>query len=290
MAADLVSDWVRGRLPAEQAAEVEAHVRSCDECRAVAEIARSVQHEVASHGAGLFSPHPSPDELSRFVLEPDRLALPALATIGEHVRACPTCASDSTLVRRAGNVALGRRLAAWFAVHRTPSSLLRPAFAVLAIALVYPAYLGLVEYPRLRDQARGVGAGAHPPAAESTPLAWSGSGVDPLVLAPAVRGAEPTLPTLRLRPGQPAQPIFINREPPAGATRLNLMLRDHAGAIVWQIEAPVAELWNRDAQVIALLVPADRLRTGDYQMELMTNEHAAPVFTAGFHVLAAPQR
>jgi len=286
VAADLVSDWVRGKLSAEQAAEVEAHVRSCDECSAVAETARSVQQEVASHGAGLFSPHPSPDDLSRFVLEPDRLALPALATIGEHVRACPTCASDSTLVRRAGNVALGRRLAAWLAVHRTPSSLLRPAFAVLAIALVYPAYLGLVEYPRLRDQARNT----RTPAAESTPLAWSGSGVDPLVLAPAVRGAEPTLPTLRLRPGQPAQPIFINREPPAGATRLNLVLRDQAGAIVWHIEAPVAELWNRDAQVIALLVPTERLSTGDYQMELMTNENAAPVFTAGFHVIAAAQR
>lgn len=284
MAADLVSDWVGGRLPAGQAAEVEAHVRSCDECRGVADIARAVRQEIATHGEGLFSPHPSPDELSRFVLDPDRLPLPALATIGEHLRACPTCASDSALVRRAGNLALGRRLAAWLAVHRTPSSLLRPAFAVLAIALVYPAYLGLVEYPRLRDQARSANH------ATPAPIAWSGSGVDPLVLTPAVRGAEPSLPTLRVRPGQPAQPIFISREAPPGADRLNLMLRDHAGAIVWQIEAPVAELWNPGAQVIAVLVPADRLHAGDYRLEMMTSGQVAPIFTASFHVLAAAQR
>jgi hypothetical protein len=223
------------------------------------------------------------------VLDPDWRALPALAAIGEHVRACPSCASDSALVRRAGSFALGRRLAAWLAGHRTPASLLRPALAVLAVALVYPAYLGLVEYPRLREQSRTIGAGANPLATEP-PFAWTGGGVDPLILSPAVRGADVPVPTMRLRPGQPAQPIFINREPPPGATRLELTLRDRTGAIVWHIEAPVAELWNRDSQVIALLVPADRLRAGDYRIEMMSGEQVAPIFAAGFHVLASSAR
>jgi hypothetical protein len=268
-------------------------VRTCDECRGAADTLRAARGEIGVHGAALFSAHPAADDLARFVLEPEGLALPALASIGAHVRACPACTSDGALVLRAAAPSLARRLAAWLGGRGAPVAALQPALVVVALALLYPAYLGLVAYPRERGRAAALEARAldltrgAPALPHGEPTAWSGGGVDALILAPSVRGAGAEMPAVTLRPGQPAQPILIDHAPPQGATHLLVLLRDHAGAVVWRIDAPVEDLWNPAANVLAVLVPEDRLQSGEHTLELATGEQATPIFRAGFRVLRA---
>jgi hypothetical protein len=283
-AIESLSDWVDGRLATAQAADVERHVQQCEECRGVADTLRSVRREIDAHGAALFTAHPEADALSRFALDRDRLELPALAAIGAHVRACPSCAAECAWMRRAASPSPLDRLVAWVVGHRTPGAWLRPAVTVLAAIVLLPAaYRGVIELPRAREEARRAATlrPIVPP-----PSAWSGGGVDPLVLSTPLRGAAPAA-ELRLRAGQPAQPVFVAVEPPEGASRIAAVLRDSTGTAVWRWEGPLEESWSGPARVFAFLVPAARLAPGDQAFELSAGGGATPFFAGRFRVVGA---
>src|SRR5436190_23775157 len=132
----LVSDWARGRLDPARATEVEAHVRTCDACRAAAIAAESLEGE-QRRLAGAAIAHPSSDRLASYVETPDAEPIASLAEIGSHLRACDTCREDVTLMREAAAPgALGSLLAA-FGPPWKAARLLQPALAVALAPLAY---------------------------------------------------------------------------------------------------------------------------------------------------------
>jgi hypothetical protein len=279
----LVSDWARGRLDAASAREVDAHVRECRECQEAAEAAAGL--ETASRRVEPASDaHPSSDALARYVEMPDAESIAALAHTGAHVRACRSCREDVELMREAAAPSWRRFLRTWFGDRVWGVRALQPAFAILAVLLAYPAWLGLVEYPRERATSEQRLAEAEALLrAETRPL--RGGGISALVLRGATRG-EDVVPVLRLRRGQPLQPVLLDAALPPGRVRVSL-IREPAGE-VWSAEGEREEFWDEANGVVGLLFPADAFEAGEFRIELRAAEDSPPFFTGRFRVAREP--
>jgi hypothetical protein len=288
----LISDWARGRLDAAAARAVESHVRICHACAEAAEAAAGLDAE-SRRLAESPSAHPSSDALARYVATPDEESTATLARVGAHLRDCDDCREDVTLMREASSPAWWRALQSWFAVPGAPARLLQPALAIAAVVLAYPAWVGLVEYPRARvaaerraieAEARAT-AEAEARARAATPVAPRGGGVAALVLRGATRGGD-AVPVLRLRAGQTLQPVLLDAALPAG--RVVVTLVREPDTRVWSIEGPREEFWDSANALAGLLVPAAVLTPGDYRLELASAAGASPFVTTRFRVLPTP--
>lgn len=294
----LLEDWINARLAPGIGADVEAHVRACAECRGMAETLRALREAVNEHGEALFTDHPPAASLAQWASDPEALPLETLARIGAHLRACPTCRTEAALIRAAAAPSVTRALRAWWPIRPTWSDALRPALALLFIVLVWPAYLGVVEYPRLRaaaersrDQARAsrgfIGSPGTPAAPQSSAPAgaqWSGGGAGVLVLSGPTRGGGDRIPTVTLAAGQPAIAILSDRRPPE-ADSIRIAIRSASGAVVWRISARPAEVWSTRDQVMSLMVPTRVLAPGDFDLEVGTPS-GPPSFRSRFRVVS----
>lgn len=151
-----IADLAMGRIAAEEAAAIRAHVVSCDECgrqmRTYEIVAEVVREEAVSAAH-----HPGADELVAFALRSGGSATETAAEITAHLDSCAGCREEVEIVRgaeadlvrasRFGDAAkhLGTGVAPW----RTRYALL--AAGVVSAALLYPAYVGLVRYPEEAD-------------------------------------------------------------------------------------------------------------------------------------------
>jgi hypothetical protein len=281
----LVSDWARGRLEAARAREVEAHVRICHACSEAAEVAAGLGAE-AERLAAPGSAHPSSVALARYVEMPEDESTAALARIGAHLLGCQDCREDVALMREARAPGWWRSLRSWVAVPGAPARLLQPALAVAAVLLAYPAWVGLVEYPRTRAAAEQrlreaeARAASRPPAPPPPDL--QGGGVAALVLRGATRSGA-AVPTLRLRGGQDLQPVLVDVALPAGPLVATVLHDD--GRPAWSVQGPRDEFWDATNQLAGFLVPARALPPGDYRLELRSPDDRAPFLTARFRVL-----
>ena len=285
----LLDDWLWGRLPPERASEVETHVAGCAECAAHAELMRGLKREVKEHGEALFSAHLTGDELARLELRADSLSIADAARLGAHVRACPTCSAERAMIRGAAGPAPWRALKAWYSIADQPSAWIKPALAMFAILLAWPAYLGVVEYPREKlaaEQARAEAARelAHTPptpGAEVPPgkQIWNGGSAAVLVLTGATRGASAAVPSARLRDGQPGLTIVTDRHI-TGPDTLLVTLFDDQHRPVWKQPVPATELWDANARLTSLMIPSPNLTPGVYSIEIGAPGGAAPGSTA----------
>ena len=306
----LITDHVWGRLSPSLAAEVEAHLAACAECLQVAQAIRGVRAEAAAHGGALFEPHPRADELAGYALSSQSLETETLARIGAHVRACPTCARELELARQSVHSSWARAPMAWLRAESAvgPALLLRPALAVLAVLLCYPAYLGIVKYPEARrageraatetedlrrrelDLRHALKVGDR----QREELSGWGGGVQALILSGIKRGAAAGPPAVHVRAGQPSLPILIDYVPPrlgpsAAPTEVEIaILQEPADSIAWSYRAPLSEVWEPASQTLSLLVPTRSLPAGAYRLEVRTAGETAPPFVARFAVLAGP--
>jgi len=289
----LLEEFVAGRLAPERAAEVESHVRGCAECAPHADLLRGLRREVAAHGDALFTPHATSDELARLELRVDTLSVADAARLGAHLRACPTCAAERKMIRDSAGPAPWRAFLAWLSTADQPSAWLRPAFALLVVLLAWPAYVGMVEYPRARDAAATARAEAERAAAHVAPPpgvlvppgtpVWNGGGAAVLILTGATRGANAALPTAKLHPGQPGLTIVTDRrlmEPDS----LLLTLWDDQHRLVWKQPVTASELWDANARVTSVMIPAGNLTPpGDYSIEIGPAA-SPPRFEARFRI------
>jgi hypothetical protein len=168
------------------------------------------------------------------------------------------------------------------------------------VLLAWPAWLGLVEYPRARraaDRARAAaervaatpgalggatpGAGAPTPGAAASP--WSGGGAGVLILSGPTRGAGEALPEARLHPGQPGLTIVTDRRLD-GTGPVRVTLRDAKGNAIWQTLAAAGDLWDARARVTSLMIPSAALAPGEYALSIGT-EPGAPAFEARFRIV-----
>jgi Putative zinc-finger len=264
-AATRITDWVSERLSPAEAERVAEHVRSCVSCTAAAEAARALR--VAARETGPRTPHLDSVTLARYTLTPADLTVTEIAGCRAHLDECPDCARERDLVRAANAPSWTRALAAWLAGAPEPRALLAPALAVIAVLLAVPAYQGLVTLPRERAR-HEASVVATPAVPVMHPSAWAGGGVETLMLEPATRGVT-TTPVVRLRPGQPAEPILFACDRPPGDS-VTVRLTGTHDAVVWTHVTAVSEIWSAGHHVVSLLVPADALSPGEYRLELLS--------------------
>jgi hypothetical protein len=288
----LVSDWARGTLDAGRSRAVEEHVRVCGECQAAAEAAGGL-HAEAARLARTPSAHPSSDALAGYVSEPETASIVTLARIGAHVHGCDPCREDVTLMREASRPAWWRAIRAVWDAPGSTARWLQPALALGALLLAFPAWRGLVELPRERaaselrlhdvDEARErAEARVRELTLEPAP-AIRGGGVAALVLQGPLRDAG-DLPALRLRPGQPLQPVLLDVSPPTGELHVTLVRAN--GSVAWTAAGPREEFWDEANRLTGLLVPTDVLTPGEYRIEVRRGADRAPFFTSRFRVSA----
>jgi hypothetical protein len=218
----LLDDWLWGRLPPAQSADVEAHVRGCKECSANVDAMRGSKPDAAG---------PAP----------------------------------------------WRALKAWYSIADQPRAWLKPALAIFAILLAWPAYLGMVEYPREKLAAQQARAEAARAAAHATPTPgaevppgrtlWNGGGAAVLVLTGATRGTSAAPPSVKLHPGQPGLTIVTDRHITAPDTLL-VTLFDDQHRPVWKQPVPASELWDANAHLTSVMIPSPNLTPGDYSLEI----------------------
>ena len=288
----LAADWARGRLDAERAGEVEAHVRVCTMCREAVEAANSLGAEsrrLIAADAG----HPSAEILARYVETPQSESVASLATTGTHLRSCAPCREDVSLMRAAASPSWWRWLRSWAAGEPAwTTRVLQPALAVLAVLLIFPAWLGLIERPRERAAAeRRVNetearvrreSEARQPSVPAP--AARGGGVAVLVLRGPTRGGD-ALPSLRLRAGQTFQPVLLDI--PSVPARVRVELIREPDREVWTSEGPREEFFDAATGLAGVLIPTDVLTPGDYRLEVRPGATAPPAFTSWFRVLPA---
>lgn len=291
-AVPLVSDSARGVLDAGQSRAVEEHVRTCAECQAASEAAGGL-HAEAARLANTPSAHPSSDALAHYVSEPETASIVTLALVGSHVRGCDPCRGDVALMREASRPAWWRAIRASWDAPGSGARWLQPALALCAVLLAFTAWRGLVEFPRERatseqrvhdaDEARERAEARVRELTLRPAPRVRGGGVAALVLQGTLRDAG-ALPTLRLRPGQPLQPVLLDVSPPPGELRVTLVRAN--GSVAWTAAGPREEFWDETNRLAGLLVPTDVLTPGEYRIEVRRGEDRTPFFASRFRVAA----
>jgi anti-sigma factor RsiW len=262
-------DLVEGRLSPEQSEEVRRHATSCPECRPVLETATALRVEVAEFSGGLFTSHPSADDLASFAITPSDLPPEQIAGIRIHERACPTCALEVRRAREADASAWRRSFEAWFARPSLAAGRLAPALAVLLLLLAYPAYLGIFELPRARDRR----SAAMPPAVLDVPIrppvTGMGGAARALVLEGATRGGSET-PSVQVAPDQTFLPILLDmdlsHDSAGDSLRVSILRAD--GTTAWARSLTVGSLWDSGTRTGTLLIPSGLLGPGAYDAQV----------------------
>jgi hypothetical protein len=168
-------------------------------------------------------------------------------------------------------------------VGRQPGNLwLRPALALTLVAvaaLIYPAYLGLIRYPRAQQVA--------------TPSPWSGAVAVLTLTGEAREGgvAGPSEPSAEVvvRTDQPYLPLLIAYEPPIDAQRSIEVRIARSSSVRWSTRGTLGSLWDRNAEAIVLLVPASALPPGEYTLGLHWTAEQPPDWSSSFRVVASRQ-
>ncbi len=304
-------DYARGRLESSQAAELSEHVRSCAECGEALETARRVDFELGIHGAAMFGAHPDATTLARYVLASDALDREQLAAIAAHLRACPTCSHESQAARKANEPSWLRGAASIFSgsPSRATPAWLSPALAVLAVAMIYPSYVGLVRYPHERaarehsatetETLRQEDADLRRTAAQSGHAGTSATiagGARALLLSEVKRGPGETTPTVTLRATQAYIAVLIDYNLAGAAPRALgrtfevRILHPEALTPTWRYSGTGRDLWDARNQLVSLLIPTAYLTPGAYRLEIREIDARRPSFTAHFAVAVEPGR
>ena len=281
-AASLLTDLLAESLQPQTAAALRTHIEGCDECRGVSETYSQVRDELADHRQRLGA-HPEPDALVAYATGDARNI-----DIRSHTGACTSCARELEILRRAGlHRTSSRRAWRWLGI-RIPATLLRPAVAAVLLALMYPAYLGIVQIPRLREttsrldgeiqslrrEQAELRTAAEVAREQARQLATWGGGVQPLFLRSLRRDSAPAeAPVVHLASGQPALPVFIEDDrfgaPAVQAAAVEISIHsDELDTLpAWRQRGVANDLWSPEAQALVILVPASALQPGPYVLE-----------------------
>jgi anti-sigma factor RsiW len=297
-------EYLEGRLDPAAAADVAAHLGSCDECRQLSRTYRIVTAPVRHAPAD--PAHSASADLVACALGEPAPPAEGRADVRRHLGECPAC-SDLVRAIEEAEAELGPRsssrasLAAAF-----PRS--RPYLAAAAAAVLllgYPAYLGIFRLPGVEDRlaaAAREGAGAR---AEAEGLrqeldqardrieqsaSWSGPVALPF-LSGSVRGGDEPEARVALAPGQPFVLLAVEPQLPpdaAGGERFLFEVRKADGIAVWSREMTASEIRevSSGSGALVLALPAGDLPPAHYALRL--GRPAGPTaLTARFEVVRA---
>lgn len=286
-AALLLPDHAEGRLTGPTREDVAAHASSCPDCQAFLE-----SYQVLAEG--FRSEHPSVEELVDLALGRGTSVGASRAALATHLDTCASCAGEVEAVRRVQAEAGRRRplLAipgGWQSEAPLRSAL--PAALAAGIALLilaYPAFLGVSELPRVRDESKALRAREQAAEGRIRELsqslessekerrrvaAWSGTISVPLIAAPVRSGdAEPV--TVTVARGQPfvclaADPGLPDQKARLGNYGVEIVKPD--GGTVWSIDLEPSEVGRQLRQTgsLAFLIPAEMLPSGKYRLRII---------------------
>lgn len=296
-ASQILMLYASGEIAGEAAAALEAHVAICQECQTVLDTHRRVAREVAEHGEALFTDHPDSDALVRFALGHGDLSAERSAAIEAHIGACPTCALEASYARdvlaERGAVRRSDRLRTM-----TGRRFVEAVAAAALLAMLYPAYLGVVKLPALRRaQAsaraeitdlqqtasrlrKDVAESERARQALAAQADWSGGASFAFLTGP-YRGSDGALSEVTLQPGQPFLTILVDldgsgistrKEAPPVRARLLDLQQDR---VVWQDSAlQLFPLVDPVTRVIGLMLPTADLAAGAYRLEIKSTPTA----------------
>lgn len=284
----LLVDAALDRLPPDSAAEVWRHAGSCTECLdhivaalSVRSALRADRPGASAEPEGPAGPHLSPDALSAWALGQAADEPRAMLATARHLVRCASCRREVSLLRAAERSSRPRDgFESWFGWLRPPvlggpSTALATAAAVVVLA--WPAYLSLVELPRVRGELEGSRRALERNRADTDALARSlieqrPSASTPrlLVLRDALRGAEapPSAPQAAAGTSRPlllAYPFdrWLREAPDA---RCVVAIARTDGAEVLHLELPVRELWDAGTGTGVLVVASHLLPPGRYRL------------------------
>lgn len=302
-AAQVLPDYAEGALDPADADALERHVASCVECNENLSLLRRIGMEIAESGAAVFDDHPESARLVDYALVPPQLAEADLARIDAHVKSCPTCSREVASVRSAesSSTSWARSVEEALRVAAFPATRI-PAFAtaVIALFLAYPAYLGVVQLPRVAQERQEAvetlaRLATKPPPLQHEAPAWMGGPSATLALAGTTRSVgddahaadAPPIPVVQLRDHQAFLPVRIDFDVSAlGAEPLIVVtLREiNSPQQLWRHSGSAAEFWDPNDEAINLLLPADALHPGTYTLEIAKEGSPAAAYSADFAI------
>jgi hypothetical protein len=274
-----IPELAAGTLDGDEREAVEAHVAACERCRALLETGGEVSAALVRDGPGEHLPS---EVLTAWALGSDDLPPAAARKAAEHAVRCPACREEAEAVRRAaaetsapaGDGSTERR-------RVTPEWLLLAAAVVIIAVLVVPAWHGLnppTAGGEDRALAEPVPEGAGRLARLTVlrpPQRATGERVAEIVEA-ADRGVVPLALTPLLPPDAAADaPVVVT-------------VRGAEGEPAFRARMTVAEAEREvgPSGVLLLLVPAERLPPGDYELAFAVGRDGEPetLWTAPFRV------
>lgn len=245
----LIPWYAAGNLGADESAQVESHLSSCEDCRGLLALARGFRRLAPSTPEPALFEHIQAQRLAEFAEDPSSLEPDARRFITTHIRNCAPCAEALEILEDLGSAPaagapaapesdtgfLDRARQAWNEVWRRLSrTVLRPgpAFAYLAALLV------LVVALPFRTASLGPGGGAPAP----TP----GDGAPTPIPAPApAPGPRLAIRTLPAPIAFPEEVVFRDgAEPPPP---LQVQLPDDAGLLPIELRTSIEREDVKDA-------------------------------------------
>jgi hypothetical protein len=229
-----LSEYIEGRLPAEEHRFLEAHLDACEECEEILSDLRSLREIIARNRDALFDEHPGPELLIRHLGGEDH---PERERVERHLSVCASCDLEATPLQTGARPSR----------HAGRGS----AFRLLeAAALIVAGLLLGLLVAQVRHRSAS---------------AWEGP-IDLPVLERTTRGREP-MTRIRVRPGQSsfvlAVPVDIDADLDATEmVRLTVLGPD--GSTVYSLLEPAA--WYRAVTdrsgIVPLSIRSDRLPAG----------------------------
>ena len=285
----LLPEYLKGRLAASEAQEIEAHRKACAECRAAEEtfelLAETLRAAPSSRGAT----HPSGGAIVAHVLDRAAGGKAGEHDIAAHLAGCPTCAEEVAATRAAVDEAAENATDAPAAVPRLPRTGHRPPYwglmaAAVAAVFAYPAWQGLIERPRVAREAKALRAANQKAAGEIATLRaerdaatpWAG-GLVGAVYMESVRGegGGRRTPILRLRPDQPFATLLIEPSLPVdlpGDVLCRIEITGEAGGVAWSTALTAGDIRvsiEAPPNLVSLVVPRSALRPGRHALRLV---------------------
>jgi len=318
-AAELLTEFLQGRVAGVAAEEIAAHLQGCAECAAAAETFRLLKEGAAEtvgalDGGGANDPqsqHPTTEEIATFSIVPKRLGESSMLRVRAHIETCGRCAEEVEITRGAAaltssavpasvkSAARGSR-SPWRGIHT-----LALAASIGALLLAYPAFRGLVDLPVETENAARLNEETAHLRGEADDLrrslnrlreeadrsrAWSGAVPLP-VLTSRYRGAQSEATVIRVQPGQPFVPIAVLPVLPSGAAAgdsFTFEIRREGGDPVWKLDLTAGRIRDelRASKVVTFLISTATLSAGHYELRLQAGgpTEREPIFVAPFRV------
>lgn len=289
-----LTDLALSHLSPAEAAAVESHAAACADCRETLEFIRRFAAQVKSDGDFLFDTHPLANDLVAWATRSPEMTAEAREAVERHVASCPSCRREADLTRRVAAEASEDTPAASRAPDRSRQPklirLARPvdrwrtaalAAAAALLALIYPAYRGLVKMTR------------HPVPAVA------GGNLSALVLFGESSAVTEDTPQVRLLPHQDSLPVVVawipssslgftggpGEHPEMRTTRIVSKIRRLADdAVLWTAESTMADSWDVRSQQSTFLVPTRGLSPGLYRLEIAKAGADQPDYSTVFRV------